>query len=605
MSSGLDSHSHGLQHFIFSLSLFWAALYGLRHYRRRARRITPLPSFTSAAAGPASAELFRSPATRITLRKLHLRYQSTAWNALHQSSVARLAKRSGWRKMLQLVYDAGSVLGVLGMLSSMALLAWTTGQLSLSLYARSSYSTVPSPTSTVFKRSVAEDDGHVAQSASHPGGPALQLIVPGVTTPLHHLPLLLLALLITQVIHECGHAVAAALHALPLTSAGLSLTVLLPSAFVAFPTDETAALPARARARLAAAGAFHNLAFWLVLGVAAALRTSAFVWPMLGYRDVSSYGRVVVAVDEDSPLYGHVPVGAVIYKVGDEPLAAPEGAAARWEALMSPSAGKAQTSSLGWCADEPWFAAQDSACCIGASIDSGSDSSDASGPTRVCFAALNEPAFARCVDPLRFLHPAESAGARRCAARGECARGELCVRPRGDQDVLALTMHLPAWLQAAEAADAGGDGEVTVVWQGDRREILEEVDVGDWLPRARWLPMGLPFVWATLFSYLQTLTLSLYFFNLLPLPFLDGGQLLDVLADAWARVGRGRPGDEAIPLAGVEEGESAGGVTTSRARTGSVGARAESMTRWKKVVHVGAGVLTGACVVLSLVNTYF
>jgi S2P endopeptidase len=31
------------------------------------------------------------------------------------------------------------------------------------------------------------------------------------------------------------------------------------------------------------------------------------------------------------------------------------------------------------------------------------------------------------------------------------------------------------------------------------------------------------------FSYLQTITLSLYLFNLLPLPFLDGSQLLSIL----------------------------------------------------------------------------
>ena len=33
-------------------------------------------------------------------------------------------------------------------------------------------------------------------------------------------------------------------------------------------------------------------------------------------------------------------------------------------------------------------------------------------------------------------------------------------------------------------------------------------------------------------SYLMTLTLSLYLFNLLPLPFLDGSQLLDAFLDA-------------------------------------------------------------------------
>ena len=36
--------------------------------------------------------------------------------------------------------------------------------------------------------------------------------IPGVTTPLHHLPILLGALLATQIFHELGHALAAALY---------------------------------------------------------------------------------------------------------------------------------------------------------------------------------------------------------------------------------------------------------------------------------------------------------------------------------------------------------------------------------------------------------
>ena len=84
----------------------------------------------------------------------------------------------------------------------------------------------------------------------------------------------------------------------PLTLAGLGFTVVLPSAFVAFPSDETEALPLRARVRLISAGAFHNLMFWLALGLANWLGTSHFVWATLGYYDVSSYGRVVVGVDQ-------------------------------------------------------------------------------------------------------------------------------------------------------------------------------------------------------------------------------------------------------------------------------------------------------------------
>ncbi|KAI0354020.1 hypothetical protein OH77DRAFT_1426424 [Trametes cingulata] len=577
------SHAHAgnLEQLVFWLSVFWSALYAFRYHRRRARRVSTLPGLTSSAR-PASTELFRSSVTRITLDKCHLRYQSTAWNALHQSSSARLAKRTDWRTALQLVYDVGSLLGVLGMLGSVLLLVWTTLQLASTLYAGSTHVGSHVSAGGIRKRDFndyGDDAIHEADVA-----PPLQLIVPGLTTPLHHLPLLLVALLATQVIHECGHAVAAALDSLPLTSAGLGFTIILPSAFVAFPTEETESLPPRSRVRLISAGAFHNIMFWLALGALAWLRSSDLVWPALGYRNVSRYGRVVVAVDEASPLSGYLPVGAVIYKVGDETLASQQGAAKRWEALMSAS-GDTSTSSLGWCADESWFTAQDSSCC--ATQSSGVASSS-------CFVTTGETQNERCVNPLRFLQSLETQSVRRCAFAPECGHDQTCIRPRADQELLSLTMHMPPWWTTE-----GGSSERTVVWQGDRAQILEEVEIGDWLPRYSWLPIGLPYVWGTLFSYLKVLTLSLYFFNLLPLPFLDGGQLLDALYDWWP-AGKSQ-GFEGVDLDRLEEGrERSAAVSPER----PAGTRTGRKAGWRRVVHITVGTLTGCCIVLSIVDTY-
>ena len=83
-----------------------------------------------------------------------------------------------------------------------------------------------------------------------------------------------------------------------LSAAGLGLTVILPSAFVALPAGETESLSTRSRTRIISAGAFHNLVFWMLLAVLAWTRVSDAVWPVLGYRDVSAYGRVVVRVDK-------------------------------------------------------------------------------------------------------------------------------------------------------------------------------------------------------------------------------------------------------------------------------------------------------------------
>ncbi len=161
----------------------------------------------------------------------------------------------------------------------------------------------------------------------------------------------------------------------PLTSTGLGFTVLLPSAFVSFPVEQTDALPPRARVRIISAGAFHNLIFWLFLAATTWASVSEIVWPLLGYKDVSAYGRVVVHIDEvrqplheheatltplnachqGSALYEYLPVGSVVYKVGDDALDGPGGATARWESLLSLKQ-NASIPALGWCIEEPWFA---------------------------------------------------------------------------------------------------------------------------------------------------------------------------------------------------------------------------------------------------------
>ncbi|RPD79477.1 hypothetical protein L226DRAFT_455383 [Lentinus tigrinus ALCF2SS1-7] len=469
---------------LVSLILFWAALYACRAHRRR-NAPSLLPA-SSSAASSASPVLYSSRGTRITLHNLHLSAQLSSFNDIHLSASARI-RRSRWKPLLALAYDAGSLIGLVGMAASVLLLLWASFQLALSLYR-----TPPPRTPLLHKRDALPEVTSLPSSHHAP----LTLIVPGLTTPLADLPVFLLALFTTQVIHEFGHAVAAAIESVSLTSVGLGLTVLLPSAFVAFPSGQVDALPPRPRLRVITAGAFHNLLFWLALLAFSSTHLSTTFCSLLGYGDVSRYGRVVVGVDESSPLYGHLPIGAVIYKVGDDTLDTASGAAERWEALLTHRHSPSEDSrTLGWCAEELWFAAHNSSCCT---------SSHPVVPTQACFAPSSDPSFERCVDPLLFLHSDASTSKHRCTSAVDCGHGQLCVRPRGDQELLTLTLHILPWLR-----DDDSDAERTVVWQGDPTEILSEVVVGDWLPRFRVLPVGLPVLFSQFFMCVARLPCTL------------------------------------------------------------------------------------------------
>ncbi|CAD6940851.1 unnamed protein product [Tilletia controversa] len=77
--------------------------------------------------------------------------------------------------------------------------------------------------------------------AEDSSGPLLTPLIPGITIPLWHIVPMLIALLICQVIHESGHALAAALSHIPPLSSGLAIMLpCMPSAFVAFPSSALA-----------------------------------------------------------------------------------------------------------------------------------------------------------------------------------------------------------------------------------------------------------------------------------------------------------------------------------------------------------------------------
>lgn len=107
--------------------------------------------------------------------------------------------------------------------------------------------------------------------------------------PLAHLPTLVLALVLAQLVHELGHAIAAALEDVSPSKLAFNLHLILPSAAVVLPSSVDF-LPARARARLATSGPWHNLLLWGALIVAGVVCT-----PVL-WADVAYEGRAVESV---------------------------------------------------------------------------------------------------------------------------------------------------------------------------------------------------------------------------------------------------------------------------------------------------------------------
>jgi S2P endopeptidase len=86
--------------------------------------------------------------------------------------------------------------------------------------------------------------------------------------------------------------------AIPLHSVGAYMTVAIPAAFVTLSSDTMGSIAPRNKLRVIAAGAFHNLLFYVLLFGMSWIGLGAALLALGGFKDVSSVGLAVNAVEE-------------------------------------------------------------------------------------------------------------------------------------------------------------------------------------------------------------------------------------------------------------------------------------------------------------------
>ncbi|KAI0084668.1 hypothetical protein BDY19DRAFT_970529 [Irpex rosettiformis] len=598
----------------YAISIFWLALHALHRFlSKRVTNTSILPTSGESHTRRYGSSWLSKSHIRVTLHAAHLKIETTGLNAFHDawSSQVRKTSHARFKWIVMVFYDMGSVAGVAGMVFALGLLWVTAWKSSLSIlgWGTSAIGTgTASPAGAFTKRDNIYEEASVGAAKTESGAAPLQLILPGVTVPLSHLPILFFALFFTQVIHELGHAITAALESVPLTSIGASLSLIIPSAFVGLPSAPVQALPPKGKLRLISSGAWHNLVFWLFLYMVAYMRIGSFILRSVGYTDVGRWGRVVVGVHEDSPLHGYLPTLSVITDLDDQSLTSADGSLDIWTSYLSsttnPDTNAMNDRGLGWCVDGRWFLDHRSdGCCT-----PHESSSSAQG---ACFSADSSLEIERrCIPPLSVLQPSSShekpddgssSELKRCREAAHCASHSLCARLDQKEDLLRIKLVLPPSHSSREKGDNPSDEREikTVVWSGPREELLEEVEVSTYLPRYAFLPLGVPNAGAVLFSYVSTLTLSLYLFNLLPLPYLDGSQLLEALFDFVQE-------RTSINSSRSASGDLESGYNSSSTRLGALRLRSWKADRWRtkmvggaKVISVG---LMGLCVILGVWN---
>ncbi|KAK0482486.1 hypothetical protein IW261DRAFT_1396585 [Armillaria novae-zelandiae] len=467
-------------------SLFWTAIHAIVH-SLNSEKSSLLP--TEPRSSRPSRKL--RGGTHVTARYFHLKIESSAWNRYHDDLAGKLGSRryQRSRKTLGYFYDVGVAFGILGMLCAIGLLLWTCANLFTETFHRDSVVEVH----RVVKRDIRE--------ASHTdvgrSGSFVHAIIPGVTVPFSHIIPIFLAIFLSQVVHEVGHAVSGALESVPINSVGAALSLVIPSAFVTFPGSHLETLKPASRARITAAGPWHNAVFWVVLIFLGWLRLSYYVLTLIAYEDISGLGRVVLDVESGTALNEYLPKGSIVTQLDDMPVNGTGDVWGNYLAATHPSPLE------GWCVGKDVFFDAPGSCCLeGVAVSLLS-----------CFTTGSDTG---CLDAVPLLtKPKENV---RCDSMSDCGANTICVRPAE----LAQLLRISVQVTSQE------DDEI-ILWRGPKMEVLQQVQLGTLRSRLSLFPLLLPSILFMLEGYLKMATLSLYLFNLLPLPYLDGSRFLDAL----------------------------------------------------------------------------
>ncbi|QRW15380.1 membrane-bound transcription factor site-2 protease [Ceratobasidium sp. AG-Ba] len=477
---------------------------------------------------------------KISLSTVSLRVETTALDEIFDrasSLFAQALPRSSTAKTKRLMdrfYSVGVAAGLIGMGAVYALLLWSC----LTVFHMPDKSTNPRNATDY-----SEDDGPLS-SSDDIGMAGSGLAVQPIASP--------------QVIHEAGHAFTALIENVPIHSVGLGLLFCLPSAFVSLNSITFDKLPPLSRMRLAAAGAYHNVVLWTTIaalgwsGLGQVLNEGWTGWgtPFSLYKHVDGLGVAVRSVEVGSDLSQYLYPGDIITRIEDVVLAQSHLLAQRrtplelWHDLLLHHHHNITISDLpdmGWCVDRKWYKAQPSDCCTNPTSSS-----------LVCFSVTNSTSPGLCLDPFKVFSPPETP---MTLVHGRCAEAcisadtavaedepdQVCVRAKGVTRIGVVR---------------GGGAEKTVLWGGPSEEIWEQVHVSDIAPCYWFVPSGLPELVALFVSYTSTITLSLFFLNLLPIRHLDGAQFLSAFLDLYTYNGASSSFPLSQAQSSAEEGYS-------------------------------------------------
>ncbi|KAJ2957454.1 hypothetical protein NQZ79_g6852 [Umbelopsis isabellina] len=518
--------------------LFWAIIYvvtlSLQHFFmvlfismaiERKRR----PSFQAQELLPTSGQIdpddeeswgrvSNEPLSTYDIKLFHVRYQTNGYNQFFQ----RWAQKAP--KFWDVWFSIGVAFGAITMIVGIITITYAGIQIALSVKSYISSSDTISESGNLHKRS------DIVNEQRRQDDQVFLPMIPGVTLPLEHLGYYLVALLISGVIHEAGHAIASFHEHIPINHSGIFLYIVYPGAFVDIPSRPLSLLSPIRQLKVICAGVWHNFVLWVITAFVLSSGLKLCL-QLTGWRSLESGGGVsVVDVSSESPMAPHLPISSVIYRLNDYYL---ENNIFDWNKILIQD-GVWSTSTSGFCVEEDELQVAESKanldCCkITPQEPFGTSPDSALG----CFQDFlgdqgkpsADPQYLICLHTANTLtHPKRVQCSRSIDCLGSKSRCMTPYTPESAAQALRIYRRPPSWESAEKYPE-----DKPIVFVGELVDVWESVKVGILQPRFSFLPVSLPQMLELTISYMSSFTLALSLLNILPAFQLDGEYALSNL----------------------------------------------------------------------------
>ncbi|XP_062415276.1 membrane-bound transcription factor site-2 protease isoform X1 [Pungitius pungitius] len=420
----------------------------------------------------------------LMLSPFHVRWQTTAFNRLF-AYCARINPRAQY-----LWFNSGLVFGIVAMVGSVVLLTRTLQQTLAQM---------------------------TADSPGVRGQQALQVVIPGVNLPTSQLAYFFIALLLSGVIHELGHAVAALREQVRVNGFGIFVFVVYPGAFVDLFTTHLSIISPTQQLRIFCAGVWHNFVL-CVAALALLFLLPLFLFPVYSTGGGALVTEVIQGSAADGPR-GLSP-GDIVTGLEDCPV----GGVEDWSSCLSRLS---QTPQTGYCVSgaglQPSWAHGRGESAVGKAfkrLDGTMDCCSNNSLTDLCFSYMNPQGknsrgreYA-CM-PVRKM----VSGRQVCRSDGDCAAAAaICVTPSLENRTRFIRVAHPP--------------NTHMLFVGYPSHLQYAVSLTNFIPRFGFLHLDLPVFLETFCKYVVSLSGALAVVNSVPCFALDGQWMLNALLEA-------------------------------------------------------------------------